>query len=216
MKTLNNLKKAQEKELKKLDKAQKKQFEEFSLAWDNYMADYEGTAYLSLEKLKEKHMIEFQQYHEKVLREATIKAKYSKQLLELRKKQETLAKQKKYGKAEEVKEKTDRLEEWENAKNDEMIQKVVSKKEKQLKKEQAIALEALLKRIERDRNEQIQHREQDSQRLLLRNKNIRNDVISRQNLDAKKTIDDIKRNFAMKTFDIRYSPETGSYQIEKL
>jgi hypothetical protein len=35
---------------------------EFSQAWDHYMSDYEATAYLSLEKLKEKHMLEFEQF----------------------------------------------------------------------------------------------------------------------------------------------------------
>lgn len=51
------------------------------------MADYEATAYMSLEKLKEKHMLEFQAFHEKVVREARMKVKHSKELLELRKKQ---------------------------------------------------------------------------------------------------------------------------------
>ena len=45
-----------------IEAAQKAQFLEFSQAWDNYMSDYEATAYLSLEKLKEKHMVEFQKF----------------------------------------------------------------------------------------------------------------------------------------------------------
>ena len=55
----NNIRAAQEQELQNIEAAQKAQFLEFSQAWDNYMSDYEATAYLSLEKLKEKHMIEF-------------------------------------------------------------------------------------------------------------------------------------------------------------
>lgn len=67
----NNIKAAQEQELANIEAAQKAQFLEFSQAWDNYMSDYEATAYLSLEKLKvsfllffdflvqEKHMLEF-------------------------------------------------------------------------------------------------------------------------------------------------------------
>ena len=55
----NNIKAAQEQELQNIEAAQKAQFLEFSQAWDNYMSDYEATAYLSLEKLKEKHMLEF-------------------------------------------------------------------------------------------------------------------------------------------------------------
>ena len=56
----NNIRAAQEQELQNIEAAQKAQFLEFSQAWDNYMSDYEATAYLSLEKLKEKHMLEFQ------------------------------------------------------------------------------------------------------------------------------------------------------------
>jgi hypothetical protein len=33
------------------------------------MSDYEATAYLSLEKLKEKHMLEFQQFQERIRKE---------------------------------------------------------------------------------------------------------------------------------------------------
>ncbi len=54
MRQKNNLKASQEMELMNIENAQKKQFIEFSEAWDNYMADYEATAYLSLEKLKVK------------------------------------------------------------------------------------------------------------------------------------------------------------------
>lgn len=60
----NNIRIAQEQELQSIENAQKSQFLEFSQAWDNYMSDYEATAYLSLEKLKEKHLLEFQQFSE--------------------------------------------------------------------------------------------------------------------------------------------------------
>ena len=51
---------AQEQELMTVENAQRTQFKEFSKAWDNYMADYEATAYLSLEKLKEKRVVEIE------------------------------------------------------------------------------------------------------------------------------------------------------------
>lgn len=52
------MRQAQEQELSTVETAQRSQFLEFSSAWDNYMSDYEATAYLSLEKLKEKHLLE--------------------------------------------------------------------------------------------------------------------------------------------------------------
>lgn len=46
----------QDKELRDIEDTQKQQYIEFSEAWDEYMADYEATAYLSLEKLKDRHV----------------------------------------------------------------------------------------------------------------------------------------------------------------
>lgn len=48
----NQIRFIQEEELLQVENAQKQQFIEFTNAWDNYMADYEATAYMSLEKLK--------------------------------------------------------------------------------------------------------------------------------------------------------------------
>lgn len=47
------------------------------------MSDYEATAYLSLEKLKEKHNLEIQQLHEKIKSENSAKMQLSKSLMEL-------------------------------------------------------------------------------------------------------------------------------------
>ena len=60
LRQLQNMRQAQEQELITVESAQRAQFLEFSGAWDNYMSDYEATAYLSLEKLKEKHQLEIQ------------------------------------------------------------------------------------------------------------------------------------------------------------
>lgn len=49
------------------------------------MADYEATAYLSLEKLKEKHLLEIQQLHDKIRKEFKIKLKLTKELMEMKK-----------------------------------------------------------------------------------------------------------------------------------
>ena len=46
------------------------------------MSDYEATAYLSLEKLKEKHQLEIQQLHERLRAEASQKTTHSRKLME--------------------------------------------------------------------------------------------------------------------------------------
>ena len=170
------------------------------------MAEYENTAYTSLEKLKEKHMLEFQAFHEKVVKEARSKMKPSKELLELRKKQQTLARQKQYEEADLVKRKADQLEEWEKNKNEALVQQIVEKNERKLRKQQQQALAALLKRIQRDRNEQLKHRQMDSERLIQRNKNVKNDIVLKHSGEAKKTIEYIKRNLGNTSVDSKISP----------
>jgi hypothetical protein len=64
------------------------------------MSDYEATAYLSLEKLKEKHLLEIQQLHEKIRKECKVKLKYSKELMELKKRVQLLISMRRYDEAE--------------------------------------------------------------------------------------------------------------------
>ena len=66
------------------------------------MSDYEATAYLSLEKLKEKHLLEVEQLQEKINREYKIKNKLSRELMDMRKKVHTLMTLKNYAEAEEL------------------------------------------------------------------------------------------------------------------
>jgi hypothetical protein len=73
---------------------------EFSGAWDNYMSDYEATAYLSLEKLKEKHQLEIQQLHERIRQEHSAKVLLSRTLMELKDKVKKLTFSKRYEDAE--------------------------------------------------------------------------------------------------------------------
>lgn len=63
------------------------------------MSDYEATAYLSLEKLKEKHLLEISQLQERIRKEFKIKLKFSKELMEMRKQVHTLISIKQYDEA---------------------------------------------------------------------------------------------------------------------
>jgi len=61
------------------------QFSEFARAWDKYMADYENTAFESVERLKEKHIREIQELHQRVGEQFKVKFKWSRELMDLRK-----------------------------------------------------------------------------------------------------------------------------------
>lgn len=66
------------------------------------MQDYEATVFLSLEKLKEKHLKEMEEMREKTRNDYKIKSKLSKDLLEKWKKVRLLMGMKKYDEAEKL------------------------------------------------------------------------------------------------------------------
>lgn len=173
---------AQQLEMGEVEGAQRSQFLGFSNAWDKYMADYEATAYMSLERLKEQHGEELGVFQEQI-RNQPPRIKCSRELLELRRKQEALAKLGKYEEAWKVKEDGDQLETWEQARSASLVSDSAQRQLSRLQTQQQKALQALLKRIQRDRGEQIRHRQVDSQRLIQRNKNLKADLIKKQHLE---------------------------------
>jgi hypothetical protein len=68
-------------------------------------------------------------------------------------------------------------------------------------------LAALLKRIQRDRNEQLKHRQQDSQRLIQRNKNILNDLLNKQTSETKRTLEHLRQTLGMTKLDKLYEAD---------
>lgn len=77
------------------------------------MQDYEATVFLSLEKLKEKHLKELDEMREKTWNEFKIKQKLSKDLLEKWKKVRLLMGMKKYDEAEVLQKHCDEQEKYE-------------------------------------------------------------------------------------------------------
>ena len=69
----------------------------------------------------------------------------------------------------------------------ETLEENIEKHEALLRQKQQQALSALLKRIQRDRNEQLKHRQIDSQRLIQRNKNLLLDLLNKQNMETRRT-----------------------------
>lgn len=111
-------------------------------------------------------MKEYQEFQEKCRNELKKRIKFSKDLLELRHKEDKLIKLQKYEEAESIKERADRLEEKERMVLERKIKKDMAKKEKLLKEQQEKALTALLKRIQRDKNEQLRQRQEDSVKAI--------------------------------------------------
>lgn len=76
-----------------VEEAHMLEFQQFNQIWDKKMAEYESHAEELVEAMKERHASELRDYQRKLLGKE-IRPKFSKDLLNLRKIQETLAKQK--------------------------------------------------------------------------------------------------------------------------
>eukprot|EP00347_Sterkiella_histriomuscorum_P012429 403368613 len=173
-----NMQFSQKTELELIEQSQQQQFLEFSAAWDQYMSDYEAAAYKSLEKLKQKHDDEIVQLQIVMKEQNPVKYNLSKELMELRNFEKKHFALKEYDKAEHFKKQADRMEAEERSKCDQQAQDKIDREVTRLRGKQQSALNSLLKRIQRDRDEQLKHRAQDSQRLIQRNRNILQDVIA--------------------------------------
>jgi hypothetical protein len=177
----------QEKELISIENSQKMQFYEFSKAWDTFMSDYEATAYLSLEKLKERHAKEMTEFQQEFKDNLESKIKFSKKVYDLRRRVEVLINMRNYEEADKYKMFLSKLENEERGQRVKELKKNAQKKEKKMKALHQQQMAALLKRIQRDRNEQLKHRQKDSQKLIQRNRNILVDLLSKQNTEARRT-----------------------------
>lgn len=78
-----------------IEETHMKEFQQFNMLWDQKMAEYEKRAEVLVETMKNRHAEELKEYQRKLMSKQ-LKPKFSRDLLNLRKIQETLAKQKEY------------------------------------------------------------------------------------------------------------------------
>ena len=77
-----------------VEEAHMLEFQQFNLVWDKKMAEYERHAAELERSMKERHGAELAEFQRKMIASIQNKPKFSKELLNLRKIQETLAKHK--------------------------------------------------------------------------------------------------------------------------
>merc|ERR1719199_34435 len=152
------------------------------MVWDKKMTEYERHAEELLEAMKERHAAELREFQRKLLGKQQ-KPKFSRELLNLRKIQEHLAKQKDYTEAHKMKLKSDALEAWELEKWRNLKQQEMFQKEAKFKHRQQQELLALQKRIQTGREERKKQRQMDLERLLQRYQNVKSELEAQQNLE---------------------------------
>jgi len=184
------------------------QYSDFNQAWDKYMDEYDQMAQMYIQQMTEKHAVNLLEFQERLHKEVIDKPpKFSKELLEWRRRQHMLARQKNYAEAQKIKRIADVMEERERKSLDEMNRQQFARRETKFRAEQQAELQALLKRIDSRRKEHIKQRNLDSKRLLQRNRNVQAVLESKQSVEAVKTVAQIKANLAPKT--VRREPIEG-------
>eukprot|EP00656_Telonema_subtile_P054310 TRINITY_DN808_c0_g1_i2.p1 TRINITY_DN808_c0_g1~~TRINITY_DN808_c0_g1_i2.p1 ORF type:complete len:386 (-),score=126.91 TRINITY_DN808_c0_g1_i2:69-1226(-) len=161
-----------------IEEAHMLEFEQFNAIWEQRMQEYEKSAEEGLEKLKEKHLAEIMAFQEEWQNKLPRKPKLSKELLNMRKIQDTLAKQERYQEAQKIKFKADEREAWELARLQDQLSQTLAAKEQRIRQKQHSELTGLAKRIQRGREEYKKLRHCELERRLQRYKNVKDDLLS--------------------------------------
>lgn len=168
-----------------VEEAHMVEFQEFTKLWDKKINDYEFHAKELADGLREKHQIELNQFHESVSRES-VRPKRSRDLLNLRRIEETLARQKEYAEAQKIKLKADNMEAWELERYRADRLAAVQGREDKLRSRQSQELGALKKRVQSMREELKKQRQIELERLLQRFQNVKNELSAQQQLERKR------------------------------
>merc|ERR1719510_1396299 len=159
------------------------ELQEFNEIWDRKAAEFEAHAANLQNTLAARHQQEHQEHLERLRRETEPRTpRWSKDLLNLRKIQETLAKQKKYAEAEKTKLQADRVEVQEHAMWKAKREAKIQSLETQFLHKQQLEMGGLLKRIQSGREEQKQARKSELERLLQRYHNVKTQLESQQKI----------------------------------
>ncbi|KAH8082132.1 hypothetical protein JL720_8659 [Aureococcus anophagefferens] len=176
------------------------QYTDFNAAWDKYLEEYDRMAQIYIQQMTERHATNLLEFQRKLQSEmAERPPKWSRELLEWRRRQHMLARQKNYAEAQRIKKIADKLEEKERRGCEQLTGSVFARKDAQFRQQQQAELQALLKRIDARRKEHIKQRTLDSKRLLQRNRNVQSVLESKQAAESNATFMEIKKNLIQST-----------------
>jgi len=170
-----------------VEEAHMKELREFNEIWDKKVAEFEAHAHNLQHTLGSRHKTEQVSFMDKARKETQPRTpRWSRELLNLRKIQEALAKQKKYSEAAKTKQQADAMEKKEldawKAKRDGKIAVM----EEQFLHKQQLEMGGLLKRVQSGREEQKQARKTELERLLQRYQNVKTQLEMQQTIIRQK------------------------------
>eukprot|EP01038_Epipyxis_sp_PR26KG_P014637 gene14637-19660_t len=170
------------------------QFSEFNRSWDKYMEEYDNMAQMYIQQMTERHAVVLLEFQKQLRQELASKPpKWSRELLDQRRKQHINARNKNYTTAQKLKKLSDKNEERERKEMEQAQAIVFTRREAKFRLQQQTELQALLKRIECRRKEHIKQRNLDTKRLLQRNRNVQAVLESKHNAESQKLFAEIKK-----------------------
>ena len=153
--------------------AHDKQLLEYSQSWDKFMKEFEEKSLKYLEELGETHRDRLSELQKEVVQEVKSKPqRWSRELVDWRKREAIMADQQRYQEAQRIKSVSDALEAKERNQKDSALESSLKLKERNMLHIQAAEKAALQKRIDTKRREFEHQRKTDHARVLQRNKNI--------------------------------------------
>merc|ERR1712188_348521 len=170
-------------ELLGVEEAHMMEFQQFNAIWDKKMEEFEMNAKELIDNMRKKHANELFRFKDKLQKNMPYRPKFSKELLNSRKIQETLAKMKQYAEAHKIKLKADRLEEIELEKLRQQHAHKLAAQEMQFAQRQQLELQALEKRVDTARQEHKIQRQHDLERILQRYQNVKSELEAQQNIE---------------------------------
>lgn len=169
-----------------VEEAHMLEFQQFNTMWDLKTTEYEERAAELLEAMRQRHVLDQREFRKKTASEQPRKPKFSKELLDLRRVEVTLARQGEYVEAQQVKVKADTLEEAEKERMNAEREQHVSVSEVKFLHKQEQELNALRHRIQAGAEEQRKARQTDLERLLQRYHNVKSELEAQQNVERLK------------------------------
>lgn len=170
------------------------QFSEFNKQWDKYLQEYDQMAQMYIQQMTERHALVLLEFQKQLRDELAGKPpKWSRALLDQRRKQHINARNKNYAMAQKLKKLSDINEEREKKAMEESQAVAFGRREAKFRMQQQTELQALLKRIECRRKEHIKQRELDTKRLLQRNRNVQAVLENKQAAESQKLFAEIKK-----------------------
>merc|ERR1712087_17285 len=152
------------------------------------MKEYEERASELHEAMKQRHALDHQDFIRKSASDPQRGPKFSKDLLDLRRIEATLAKQGEYAEAQKVKLKADALESSEKERMQADRTQHISVAEVKFLHKQEQELNALKQRIQAGAEEQRKMRQLDLERLLQRYHNVKAELEALQNIERRQQV----------------------------